>query len=159
MKRSLSISFTLALLIGIVIYKNVYGLDVSSKPKYALFNSVYNEAIAKEGIREITYGQFMRIRNAQEEYVLLDVRSEENYKAGHIDSALSFPVQAINKENAGKRLTKDSKIIVYCASFQCHASTVAAKTLVSLGYEVIDYKGGVKEWQEKGNKLKNSTSN
>jgi rhodanese-related sulfurtransferase len=31
--------------------------------------------------------------------------------------------------------------------------TQAAKKLTDLGYNVVDYKGGLKEWQEKGNKI------
>ena len=33
------------------------------------------------------------------------------------------------------------------------ASTAAAKKLSGIGYRVLDYKGGLKEWQEKGNNL------
>ena len=35
----------------------------------------------------------------------------------------------------------------------CHVSTHAARVLSSLGYTVLDYKGGLEEWQEKGNTL------
>ena len=37
--------------------------------------------------------------------------------------------------------------------FECPASTHVAKELASLGYKVLDYKGGVEEWIKKGNKL------
>jgi len=54
---------------------------------------------------------------------------------------------------AEKRLSKNDHIIVYCGSFQCAASTQASKKLSGLGYNVLDYKGGLKEWQDNGNKL------
>jgi len=39
--------------------------------------------------------------------------------------------------------------ITYCASFECQASTKAAEKLVSLGYSnVLDYKGGLKDYKE-----------
>ena len=153
MKKDLLVCLTFSLLLVLSINKNVYSLVVNNESKYAVFEDVYNKSVVKEGAREITYEQFMKIKNSPGKCVLFDVRSEESYKAGHIDGALSFPVKTINKATAEKRLTGDSKIIVYCASFECHASTQAAKTLSSLGYKVVDYKGGIKEWQEKGNKL------
>jgi len=117
------------------------------------FDETYQTAAVRNGVKQISYGQFLKIKHSGERYTLLDVLPEESYKSGHIESAASFPVDTIAKENAEKRLHKDSKIIVYCASFDCHASTIAAKKLADLGYNVLDYKGGLKEWQEKGNKL------
>lgn len=119
--------------------------------------SVYFEVAAatplRDGVKEITYDQFVRIRSSGEKYILLDVLPSDNYAKGHIDGAKSFPVDTINKETAVSMLTKDSNIVVYCGSFQCGASTDAAKKLMALGYNVLDYKGGLEEWQEKGNLL------
>lgn len=149
MKKSLFVYAAIILFIIVSGYKNVYSLE--TKP--GVFAVVYKDLVLKDGVREINYEQFMKIRNSNGKYILLDARSAESYKAGHIELALSFPVQTIDKENAAKRLTKESNIIVYCAGFHCQASTLAAKSLSSFGYKVVDYKGGVGEWQEKGNKL------
>lgn len=107
----------------------------------------------KNGVKEITYDQFVRIRSSGEKYVLLDVLSADSYNKAHIEGAISFPLDKIDKTEAEKMLSKDDKIVVYCGSFQCTASTEAAKKLSSLGYNVFDYKGGLKEWRERGNKL------
>ncbi|OGW85572.1 MAG: hypothetical protein A2987_01335 [Omnitrophica bacterium RIFCSPLOWO2_01_FULL_45_10] len=95
----------------------------------------------------------MAIRKSGEKYMLLDVLSPDSYDTGHIEGAMSLPLDTMNKMTAEKLLSKDSRIIVYCGSFQCTASTQAAKKLSGLGYNVLDYKGGLKEWREKGNKL------
>ena len=95
----------------------------------------------------------MEIRDSGEKNIVLDVLSSESYSAGHIKGAVSFPGETINKKNTVKLLPKGSKIIVYCRSFQCGASTAAAQKLSGYGYTVLDYKGGIKEWAEKGNKL------
>ncbi len=120
--------------------------------------SAYDEAyqnakLNQQGIREITYEQFMRIRNHKEGYVLLDVLSAESFNKNHIPRAESFPLDTINKESAEKRVIKEAKVVVYCGGFGCHASTAAAKTLSVLGYKVLDYKGGLEEWGGKGNKF------
>ena len=121
--------------------------------KNSVYDMVAKEAAVKDGVKKISYEQFMKIRNSKEGYVLLDVLSPESYAEGHIEGARSFPGNTINKASAGKALSKDAKTIVYCGSFQCPASPAAAKKLAGLGYNVVDYKGGLKEWQEKGNEL------
>ena len=118
-----------------------------------MFSQVSKEAAIKDGVKEIRYDQFMKIRNSCEKYVLLDVLSPESYNKGHIEGALSFPLETINKDTAKKNLSKDDSIVVYCGSFQCAASTGAAKKLSALGYDILDYKGGLKEWQEKRGKF------
>lgn len=118
-----------------------------------VFSDIANEVEVKNGVKEITYDQFMSIRNSGEKYKLLDVLSYESYSKGHIEGALSFPLDIINDVTARERLPVDDNIIVYCGSFQCTASTSAARQLSAMGYNVLDYKGGLKEWQEKGNKL------
>lgn len=118
-----------------------------------MFPHVADEAVMKNGAKEITYEQFISIRSSGEKYTLLDVLSPDSYDKGHIESAISFPLDTMNKSSAEKRLSEEDHIIVYCGSFQCTASTEAAKKLSGLGYNVLDYKGGLKEWQEKGNKL------
>jgi len=112
-------------------------------------------AVAKteEGVKMISYDQFMELRSSGEEYYLLDVLSSESYIEGHIPGARSFPLGEINKKTAENMLSKEDKIVVYCANFMCHASTNAAIALQDMGYKVVDYKGGLKEWKEKGNDL------
>ena len=119
----------------------------------SMFLHVANEVVMKNGAKKITYEQFMSIRSSGEKYTLFDVLSPDSYNKGHIEGAISFPLDTMNKVTAEKRLSKEDHIIVYCGSFKCTASTEAAKKLSALSYNVLDYKGGLKEWQEKGNRL------
>jgi len=123
--------------------------------KMNVFDRIAKEAKVKDGIREISYEQFQALRSSGENYVLLDVLSAESYNNGHIEGAESFYVETINARTAEKRLSGDPKVVVYCGSFRCGASSDATKKLRDLGYDVLDYKGGLKEWEEKGNKLIN----
>lgn len=118
----------------------------------------YMAKIEKSNVEFISYDQFVKIRNSGEKYILVDVLSAESYNDGHIEGAASFPFETINEETAKAKLDKGSKIIVYCASFQCHASTKATEVLLGLGYKAVDYKGGLEEWKEKGNKLVSKVS-
>jgi len=118
-----------------------------------VYSDIADEVEAKNGVKEITYDQFMDIRDSGEDYKLLDVLAGESYNEGHIEGSLSFPLDEIDEATAAERLSMDDNIIVYCGSFQCTASTAAAQKLSELGYNVLDYKGGLQEWQEKGNEL------
>ena len=66
-------------------------------------------------------------------YVIVDVRSPEEYKEGHIKSAINIPVDTIN-ENV--KLDKSKKILVYCRSGV--RSNKAYETLTALGFDVYD---------------------
>ena len=122
-------------------------------PRAGAFDRIAAIATEKNGVREISYAQFVELRESEDEYVLLDVLGEDSFREGHIDGAVNFPVGEIAKESAGRMLKKDTRVVVYCGSFLCTASTTAAKKLSALGYMVLDYKGGLKEWKEKGNAL------
>jgi rhodanese-related sulfurtransferase len=85
-----------------------------------------------------------------ERFTLLDVRSRSDYDKEHIKGARSLPLDEI-EENARRSLRDDDRIIVYCDSFVCSASTSAAKMLARMGFRnVRDFKGGVREWKMAG---------
>jgi len=87
---------------------------------------------------------------SSEHFKLVDVLSGESYVREHIKGAISIPLDKI-EEKAPLLLDRDEKIVTYCASFECQASTKAAEKLVSLGYSnVFDYKGGLKDYKEAG---------
>jgi len=131
------------------------GSGYDKKSKESCFGDVCSIAEEKGGVKEIAYEQFQKIRNSGEDYVLVDALSKESYAKGHIPGAISFPYKTINVESAAKLLEKSENIVVYCGSFKCSASTKAAHRLQALGYEnVVDYKGGLEDWQANGNKLK-----
>ena len=128
-------------------------LGLGSSYSGPVFNSIADKAELKKGVKEITYDEFLEIRNSGEEYVLLNVLSAESFAEGHIEGSESFPLGDINAESVTERLSKDSNVIVHCGSFKCMASTESAIMLSDLGYNVIDYKGGLMEWEQKGNQL------
>jgi len=133
-----------------------YGISYSAdgpEVKQKAIEQLFKEVPLKDGVKEITYEQFQKIRNLGADYVLVDVLSPESYAKGHIEGAISFPIKTIDNKIASAKLPKNSLVIVYCASFQCHASTASAKKLSEFGYKVFDYKGGLGEWQERGNAL------
>ena len=80
--------------------------------------------------------------------VVLDVRPEEEYRAGHIPGALSVPVDAL--EAALQALPKDKVIVAYCRGPYCVFSDEAVTLLRSRGYQARRLAEGLPDWRAKG---------
>jgi rhodanese-related sulfurtransferase len=88
-----------------------------------------------------------------EDFKLVEVLASEEYKEGHIPGAINLPLNELENV-ARQKFKKTEKIVVYCESYTCHASTKAAKKLLELGYkEVLDFKGGKRWWRHAGLEL------
>ena len=83
------------------------------------------------------------IREGKPAYLLVDVRTPEEYRSGHIPTAVNIPVDVIGSRPPA--VDKASLIIVYCRSG--NRSATARKILMDLGYtNVIDF-GAVSRWE------------
>ena len=80
--------------------------------------------------------------------VVLDVRPEEEYRAGHIPGALSVPVDAL--EAALQTLPKDKEIVAYCRGPYCVFSDEAARFLNARGYRARRLAEGFPDWRSAG---------
>jgi rhodanese-related sulfurtransferase len=77
--------------------------------------------------------------------VLVDVRTAEEFQAGHIKDARLLPYDAIDAASAKALIKdKDSTVVVYCRSGR--RSAIAAETLAKLGYTRVLDLGGVQSW-------------
>lgn len=117
------------------------------------FDKIFNTTPSSQGVRYITHDQLMKIFASGEKFVLVDVLSADDYKTGHIAGAVSIPIRSMSESYARTRIPAGSRVIVYCNGFECHASSQAAQKLTGYGYKVLDYKGGLEEWQSRGGKL------
>ena len=79
---------------------------------------------------------------SKDNYIIVDVRTKEEYDSGHIEGALNIPYDTIDKD---VELDKEKIVLVYCKSGA--RSTKAYNTLKSLGYNTINL--GSKENAEK----------
>ena len=66
-------------------------------------------------------------------YIVIDVRTSEEYNEGHVKEAINIPYDEID-ENIG--IDKQKTILVYCQSG--NRSKIAYNTLLALGYNVYD---------------------
>ena len=103
----------------------------------------------KENDREavyvnITAEEAKRIMDSQEGYIILDVREQDEYDAGHIPGAILIPYTQIEEKAEKVLKDKDQLILVYCRSGR--RSKIAAEALVELGYTNIKEFGGILDW-------------
>ena len=92
----------------------------------------------------ITAEEAKRIMDSEEGYIILDVREQDEYDAGHIPGAILIPYTQI-EEKANEMLPdKDGLLLVYCRSGR--RSKIAAEALAELGYTNIMEFGGIIDW-------------
>jgi len=82
------------------------------------------------------------VAHKSEPYLLVDVRTPEEYSAGHIRTAVNVPVDTIG--TAPPTQDKAALIIVYCRSGG--RSAAAKKTLDGLGYTRVQDFGALSRW-------------
>ena len=75
--------------------------------------------------------------------VLVDVRSKEEFDAGHVDGAINVPVDTVASHDFGK---KDAPLVVYCGSGA--RSARAATALVGQGYTAVHDLGAMSNWSK-----------
>ena len=80
----------------------------------------------------------------EENYIILDVRRQEEYDEKHISGAILVPNETIGTKDIPELPDKDQMILVYCRSG--NRSKQAAEKLAALGYTNIIEFGGINDW-------------
>ncbi len=107
-------------------------------------------AFSMSKLKFITLEDLLEMLENKVDFKLVDALAKAEYEKGHIPGAINIPLDELEK-SAKQKLKKSDTIVVYCASYACHASTKTAKKLLNLGYEhVLDFKGGKRWWQHAG---------
>lgn len=106
---------------------------------------------ARQAIPEVTIDEVKNRLERGEKWVLLDVREREEYREGHLDSALSLPRGFLEIRVEEAVPDKSAPVIAYCAGGV--RSLIAARTLKEMGYEnVVSMSGGYTAWKNAGHK-------
>lgn len=94
--------------------------------------------------QQITQEEAKNMMDTQEA-IVLDVREQDEFDAGHIPGAVLLPVGTITKDTAATVIPElDSVVLVYCRSG--NRSKKASQALVDLGYTGIYEFGGINTW-------------
>jgi rhodanese-related sulfurtransferase len=106
--------------------------------------------IENQGFVTLSVAEVYNIVVYHEDYLIVDVRTINEYRDGHIAGVISMPVDEL--EARIKELPNDKPIIVYCNGSGCNRSVRAAEILIKYGFKKVYNVGGrgIDEWKEKG---------
>lgn len=99
----------------------------------------------KKVYMQITQDEAVKMMEEEKDYVILDVRTKEEYEAGHIPHAICIPNETIGTDEIEELPDKDQIILVYCRSG--NRSKQASEKLLTLGYTRIYEFGGIIDWK------------
>lgn len=89
------------------------------------------------------------LRQAQQgEVIVIDVRPEDEFAAGHLPYARSLPLTELKKRL--KQLPKDKPVVAYCRGPFCMMAQDAVALLQKQGYRARHLDDGVAEWRARG---------
>lgn len=94
--------------------------------------------------RQITMDEAIVMMEEESNYIILDVRTPEEFSEKHIPGAINIPNETIGTEEVPELPDKDQLILIYCRSG--NRSKQASEKLVRLGYMNIVEFGGINDW-------------
>jgi rhodanese-related sulfurtransferase len=89
------------------------------------------------------------LKSGHPDIIVIDARSRDAYRAGHITGARSFPHREMNADTTAQ-LGRAKVYVVYCDGIGCNASTKGAYKLARLGFRVKELLGGLDWWRRDG---------
>ena len=93
---------------------------------------------------QITPEEAKNLMETESDYIILDVRTEEEFAEGHIENAVLIPDYEIGVRAEKELPDKNQLILVYCRSGR--RSKIASQTLADMGYSDVREFGGIIDW-------------
>jgi len=94
--------------------------------------------------RQVNMDEAITMMEEESGYIILDVRTPEEFADKHIPGAINVPNETIGTEEIPELPDKDQLVLVYCRSG--NRSKQASEKLVALGYTNIVEFGGINDW-------------
>ncbi|MBA2227563.1 MAG: rhodanese-like domain-containing protein [Gemmataceae bacterium] len=114
-------------------------------------------AEARSRIRECTVEDVRRRIEAGERFVLIDVREESEYAAGHAVGAIHLSKGVIERDIESKFPDPQTPLVLYCGGG--YRSALAADNLQKMGYtNVVSMEGGWRAWVQAGLPVEHGTA-
>ena len=98
----------------------------------------------KKTYRQVSSEEAAAMMEEESDYIILEVRTQEEYETAHIPGAICIPNEIIGTEDIPELPDKEQLILVYCRSG--NRSKQASEKLVNQGYTNIVEFGGINNW-------------
>lgn len=99
---------------------------------------------AVDGYVQITQEEAKSLMDSEKDYIILDVRTVEEFSEGHIEGAILIPDYEIGEKAEETLPDKNQLILVYCRSGR--RSKLASAQLAKMGYTNVKEFGGIIDW-------------
>ena len=119
----------------------LFACDIEEKPPASPINSeIHSEPI----YRKISAEEAREIMESTKSFILLDVRTEQEFSEQRINGAILIPDFEIADRAASELPDKDALILIYCRSGRRSANV--AHELLAMGYTNVYDFGGILDW-------------
>lgn len=107
---------------------------------------------AKKRVREVPVARVKRMLRSTPGFVLIDVREDHEWEAGHVQGALHLGKGIIERDIENIVPDRSTEVVLYCGGG--FRSAIAAENLLKMGYrDVRSMKGGWREWKRSRGKI------
>ena len=94
--------------------------------------------------RQVNMEEAIAMMEEETDYLILDVRTPEEFAEKHIPNAINIPNESIGTDEIKELPDKNQLILVYCRSG--NRSKQAAEKLAALEYTNVVEFGGINDW-------------
>lgn len=124
--------------------KKFKGLIIVLSILLSLFGLTACQVDSANSYEQITPQEAKNIMDTENDYIIIDARTSEEFAEGHIENAILIPEYEIANRAEKELPDKEALILVYCRSGR--RSKIASEELVKLGYTNVKEFGGIIDW-------------
>lgn len=129
------------------IYEIVVALCGIAERKFDRFQAVVDDFLMSRDSSKPMEIDELADGMAAGDVIVLDVRPEEEFRAGHLPGAINVPLEDIDQLSLDR---DDGEMVVYCRGPHCILAYEAVAKFRERGLEVRRFGGGFPEWKSKG---------
>jgi rhodanese-related sulfurtransferase len=100
-------------------------------------------------LEELAPGEALLLIHGNPDFIILDVRTPEEFATGHIAGAVNLDYHSENFNEAVNLLNKNKSYLVYCQKGTRSGYTIDMMAVLHFG-EVFNMLGGIEAWQAAG---------
>lgn len=105
--------------------------------------------VAQQKVKNVSPSAFQTLQKSTAAYNLIDVRTPDEFKSGHLKDAVNLNYQSDNFKTQVAKLDRGKLVLVYCAAGG--RSAKAVDVMKQLGFQTVyNLDGGVKAWEGEG---------
>jgi len=131
------------------VYSFWAGLRSLATERLAAVERLFDAYIgSQDGLEALSREELLSRLHSGEPPIVLDVRPNEEYQAGHVPGAVSIPLPEL--ERRLKELPADRQVVAYCRGPYCAFASEAVRLLRHLGVDAIRLEDGLPEWSAAG---------